>query len=349
MNKDLKKLILRLIFLTILLIVINLIYEVFFFEKDIQKHSDVVNLVRKVVKDKAEVIYLGESSNFSYRGDDKDTSSISEYLSEYYPNKKFGHINKAASHAEVFYELLNEIPEKSTIKTVIVTLNVRTFNADCIYSDLETYIQKSLVLLKDGPPIYRRFLLSFKGYDIKTNKEREKQKRKTWRIEILKFPFPHPYKNVREWDGFLFHSDMRNKDGTKNQFLIDLSCSYVKSYAFQIDTLTNPRIKDFDKIVDLAKKRNWKLVFNLMAENVEKAEEIIGPSLTFLMYQNRDLLISRYTKKGVLVVDNFNTIPDECFIDTNWTSEHYSEFGRRKIALNLANHLTFLKEKPVKH
>jgi hypothetical protein len=79
-----------------------------------------------------------------------------------------------------------------------------------------------------------------------------------------------------------------------------------------------------------------------MAENVEKAEELIGPSLTFLMYQNRDLLVYRYSKKGIVVVDNFNTIPDKYFIDTNWTTEHYSEFGRRKIAANLAKHLTFL-------
>jgi hypothetical protein len=344
MKSNLKKLCSRALLLTILLIGINFIYEIFFFEKDIQQHSDIVNLVRKTVKEKAEVIYLGESSNFSYRGDDKDTSSISEYLSEYFPNKKFGHINKAASHAEVFYELLDEIPEKSNIKTVIVTLNMRTFNADCIYSDLETYIQKSLVLLKEGPPIYRRFLLSFKGYDIKTIKEREKQKRKVWGKETLKFPFSHPYKNVREWDAHLFSSDMRNADGSKNQFLIDLSCSYVKSYAFQIDPKSNPRIRDFDKIVELSKKRKWKLVFNLMAENVEKAEELIGPSLTFLMYQNKDLLVSRYSKKGIVVVDNFNTIPDKYFIDTNWTTEHYSEFGRRKIAANLAKQLTFLNK-----
>lgn len=343
MKKDLKKLAFRLILLTILLIGINLTYEIFFFEKDIQKHSDVVNLVRKVVQDKAEVIYLGESSNFSYRGDDKDTNSISFYLSEYYPNKKFGHINKAASHAEVFYELLKEIPEKSRIKTVIVTLNLRTFNADCIYSDLETYIQKSLVLLKDGPPIYRRFLLSFKGYDIKTKDEREKQKRKIWRTEVLKFPFPHKYKNVREWDKEVFHVGVKNKFGKKDQFLTDLTCCYIKSYAFQIDTNSNPRIQDFDKIVILAKKRKWKLVLNLMAENTDKAEELVGESLTYLMHQNKKLLVNRFHKNGVLVVDNFNSISDQYFIDTNFASEHYSEFGRRKIAADLAKHLTFLK------
>ena len=46
---------------------------------------------------------------------------------------------------------------------------------------------------------------------------------------------------------------IKNSDGTINRQLTELACHYIKTYAFQIDTQRNPRIKDFDKIVCVAK------------------------------------------------------------------------------------------------
>ncbi|MBA3901414.1 MAG: DUF4843 domain-containing protein, partial [Bacteroidetes bacterium] len=42
---------------------------------------------------------------------------------------------------------------------------------------------------------------------------------------------------------------------------------------------------------------------------------------------------------GVLVVDNLNEIKDEEFIDQDWTTEHYTETGRKLIAKNVASAL----------
>ena len=98
-----------------------------FFEKDIQKHSDIINLLRKVVNDKDEIVYVAESSNIAYREDDNDKRSISDFIADYYPSIKFGNITKEASHAGIYYELLRNIPENSSVKTVIVTLNLRSF------------------------------------------------------------------------------------------------------------------------------------------------------------------------------------------------------------------------------
>lgn len=77
-----------------------------------------------------------------------------------------------------------------------------------------------------------------------------------------------------------------NEDGSKNSEATVLACHYIKTYAFQIDTIQNPRIKDFDNIVALAKKRNWNLVFNLMAENIDKAESLVGNELVSFIKQN---------------------------------------------------------------
>ena len=334
-----KTLIYKFLLLAGIIFCFNFIYTKFFFEKDLQKHSPIINSIRKVTDEKNEIIYLGESSNTTFREDDVDKRSISDMISDYYPSRKFGNINKEASHAGIYYTFLEAIPENSNVKTVIVTLNLRSFDASWIYSDLETALQKSLVLIKDHPPLFNRLMLSFKGYDIKSDAEREVQFKKSWTESKLTFEHPFPYDNVTDWDFAMAEKGILNEDGSKNSEATVLACHYIKTYAFQIDTIQNPRIKDFDNIVALAKKRNWNLVFNLMAENVDKAESLVGNELVSFIKQNRDLLVSRYSKKGVTIVDNLTLIGNDEFVDQNWTTEHYSEFGRRLIAKNVSDSL----------
>ena len=76
-----------------------------------------------------------------------------------------------------------------------------------------------------------------------------------------------------------------------------------------------------------------------MAENTEKAQQLIGDELTFLMRQNRDLLVNRYHRNGVLVVDNLECVPSKEYTDSTWTTEHYAEKGRRIVARNVADTL----------
>jgi hypothetical protein len=320
----------------------NELYRIFFFEKDVLNYSEIIESVRNAVADGNEVIYVGESSNLAYRDDDEDKRFISRFITDYFPDLKVGDITNPATHAGNYYELLRHIPADAKVKTVIVTLNSRSFNADWIYSRLETSLEKSMVLLKDRPPLYSRFLLSFRGYDIKTEKERWKQIHSEWKKRQFYLPYSDRYTNVRDWDGEMWHSGILKEDGSKNEEMTRLACHYIKTYAFEIDTLTNPRIKDFDRIIKLAKERNWNLIFNLLAENVEMADSLIGKDLLFLMEKNRSLLVDYYQRKGVVVVDNFNSVGDEEFIDRDWTTEHYAEKGRKIVARNAAQSLKTL-------
>ena len=336
MKTDIQKIVLRLFVLMLLLVGMNYVYKILFFKKDLHAYSADIALVEKVIDNGYEIVYLGESSNHTCREDDTDRRKISQMISDFYPTLSMGDITRPAVHAEMYYEYLRNIPENSTVKTVIVTLNLRSFGADWIYSKLETPLQKSIILLKDQPPLYSRFLLSFKGYDIKTEKERGRQVIDKWEKDILQFPYPFPYSNTNQWDKAMATEQIKNDDGSPNQTLTELACHYIKSYGFQIDTLNNPRIKDFDRIVSLAKERNWNLILNLMAENTERANELIGEDLLFLMRGNRDLLINRYSHENVWVVDNLECVPNEQYIDQDWTTEHYAEKGRGIVARNVA-------------
>jgi hypothetical protein len=333
-----KKILIKMMIIAAMLVAMNYIYVIFFYERDLEQHSEVLDLVRDM-PGSTDIVYIGESSNITVREDDTDKRYISDFVAEHFPELNLYDISWPASHAGIYKVLLSHISDDSDVKTVIVTLNLRSFNAQWIYSELETSLQKSMVLLKPYPPLVNRFLLSFKAYDIKTDQERTRQFIKKWEDDKLELPYPFPYENVREWDQWCALTGVKGPDGKRDQAKTELACHYIKAYGFQIDTLNNPRIADFNDIVDLARKRNWNLVFNLLAENTQKAEKLVGKDLIFLMKQNRDLLVDYFGRRGVVVVDNLNAVDDHQFIDQNWTTEHYAQHGRRIVAANVADSL----------
>lgn len=330
-----KKIGIRFILLLALLIAFNYIYEIFFYKIDLLKHSDIIELVWDVPED-ADIIYVGESSNTANREDDVDKRSISAFIADYFPGLVLSDITKEASHAGIYKILLENIPEDNDISTLIVTLNLRSFNAQWIYSKLETPLQKSMVLIKPQPPLYNRFLLSFKAYDIKSNAERQKQVFNKWETDVFDLPFPFELQNVRQWDKWMANTGIKDTNGKYDLPQTELACHYIKGYGFQIDTLSNPRIHDFNYIVELARKRGWNLVFNLMAENTQKADKLVGDTLLYMMNQNVNLLMSYYQNKGVTVINNLDAVDDDQYIDQHWTTEHYAEKGRKQIARNVA-------------
>ncbi len=329
----------RFVLLSVILIILNFIYSKWFYEKDLNEHSSsLIDKIRAVPND-ADIIYVGESSNKTTREDDLDKRKISDFIGDYYPKLKVCDITKSASHAGIYKTLLRNIPEDNEVKTVVVTLNMRSFNAQWIYSDLETPLQKSALLLQPYPPLFNRFLLSFKGYYIKTPKENQEKIEKKWKQDEFHLPFDFKFKNVIEWNRWMAESGIKDENGNYDQSQTELACHYIKGYAFQIDTLKNPRIKDFNEIIDLANQRNWNLVFNLLAENTEKAEQLVGEELIYMINKNAQILQDYFSRKGVVVVNNLNVVEDEQFIDQNWTTEHYAEKGRKEIARNVAKSL----------
>ena len=215
----------------------------------------------------------------------------------------------------------------------MVTMNLRSFDAGWIYSRLETALQKQLVLLKDYPPLVNRFLMAFKAYPIRSESEWDQLTKKHWKNDPL--PPGFKWKSSYEWDMTLpMPKEMTDDDLLPHH--------YIKAYAFQIRD-DNPRVKDFDAIVKLCRKRGWNLIFNLLPENVDKANELVGQDLISLMKQNRDYLVRRYgEQEGVVVVDNLNLVRDVNFIDQNWTTEHYYAEGRQAVAYQVAQALKLL-------
>lgn len=334
-----KKLVIRVVVVAALLVCMNWVYSKWFFRNDLVKYSDIVELSWQVADDSCRIVYVGESSNNHYGKEEPDRRKISAYVSEYFPTVKMGDMTREASHAQTYYYMLKHIPEDAAAETVVVTMNLRSFGSSWIYSRLETALRKQLVLLKDYPPFFNRFLLAFKAYTIHSDEEWDNMAKEARRTAPLDFPYEFHHPTSDEWDKSMAWNGWRDEEGNRDQAKTELACHYVKTYAFTI-TDDNPRVADFDAIVELCRQRGWHLIFNLMAENVDKANELVGEDLLFLMRRNRDYLLQRYgSMEDVVIVDNLSLVRDVNFIDQNWTTEHYYEEGRRIIADNVAKAL----------
>lgn len=319
-----------------LLVGLNYLYKATLWQEDLTTHAHLLQDIQKY-QDSVEMLYFGESSNFTYdEKNDSITDRISDMIFAYYPGIKSATINSSALHAGTYLPLIERLPANSSVKTIIVTLNMRTFNAATINSKLETAMMKACVMYKDRPELLNRFLMSLNYYDNKTEAEREEDKWESWRTEQLTWlPDTFPYKTLLEWNDAPKFIEADGGYDTEKRSLAD---HYIKAYAFQIDE-NNPRITDFDEIVRVCAKKGIKLVLNLMAENVEYADSLVGKELVYLMHRNRDYLVNRYTEKGAIVVDNLEAVEGIEYIDQHWTTEHYRQKGRLIIAHHVAEAL----------
>lgn len=335
MTNETKHIILQLgrkfLLLAVVLAVLDIVYRFTFYPKDRDENCTLIPYSMKPVKENDDIIYLGESSNHSFCASDTDQRAISEMIDDMLPGHKVGKLSKDACHAGVYYDILRNIPRKNPVKTVIVTVNLRSFSSEWIYSDLEKPLQKEQIFMKKAPALYKRMLLAFKAYAHWSEDERQKLVREGLEEQTLKLPYYFPYHNASEWDHAIGSQDHLFNGQKVSMDTIVLTCHYIKDFAYQLDD-ENPRIKDFDRIVKLCKRRGWKLVFHILADNMDQIKTLAGPDLEFLMKRNAQYIINRYAPKGVTVVNNQYMVRDRDFFEREFPTEHYNQTGRRIVA-----------------
>lgn len=331
------KISIKIICLILLLLLVNQVYKITFWPKDISKHADVLENLWNVPAD-AEAIYFGESSNFHVPEGDTVKHRISEILDSMLTDTKLATVDNAGLHAGTYKALMNNLPKSMHLKFVIVTMNYRSFGAAWRYADFENYLAKTSLMLEPCLPVVNKFRVSLRDYDNQTSDYRQQQIRDTWRNETFDVP-GLPYNNVIAWDSAMAWGAFKASNALLNDTTIPLACHYIKNFAFKLDTTHNQRIKDFDELVEIARKRNIKVVFNLLSENMQQANSLVGTMLSTMMEDNCQVLTKRYTRKGAVVINNLYVVPDSCFVDRNWPTEHYNLAGKERIAQALAKGL----------
>jgi hypothetical protein len=334
MKKLFYKLCVTLVIGAMCIYVSNIIYTKYFYKKDLELFDAKMLLQLDSLQYNSDVLYFAESSNGTAANSDTCLLSISQMMDTLSP-LKINAIEHGAVHAKTFLHLIQNIKSDSKVKTIIVTLNSRSFGAPWINSKLETNISQANVLYENKWPIYKRIKLILNAYDNQSVQLRDLKLEKNWSNDFLNVTKEFPYKTVRQWDNAMANGTYLLPNGDWDLPKITLACHYIKTYAFSIDTLNNPRIKDFDEIVTVAKQKNLKLIFHLLAENVQYADSLVGKELHHIMQENKKLLIDRYSRKGAIVVNSFDLVNGKDFIDQDWTTEHYNQNGRWILAKNV--------------
>jgi len=322
--KKVAKIALRIAALLLIVIGSNWVYEHTLYQQFLEEEGD---MLRRIQKTKGQhILYFSASSNFGFNDIDTDKRRISQFIDEYFPNLSVGPVDKGAVHAGVFLPLIKQIPEDATVGTIVVAMNLRSFGPGWTNSKLETPLMKSNVMYADRPALLNRFLVSLNYYDSKSDQEREADLMAHWKNDPL--PFPAPKNTVDSWcrvDKWPGGNDPRRGEADH----------FIKNFGFVLDS-NNKRVQDFDQIVKLAQARGFHLVFNILAENMERADSLVGSDLTNLMRSNRDFLTQRYRSETVPVVDNLELLPDSLFLEEGFPTEHYLQRGRQLIARNVA-------------
>lgn len=304
------------------------------YDKDIATcHAQELYAVDSLSKT-SEVLYFGESSNFTSSDSDSSKQSISEMIGMI-SHQRIGTINKAASHAGVYKPLIERL-KNSQVKTLIVTMNLRSFGINWIESDLETNLSRADVMYSNLPPIAKKFMVAFKAYDHQDDFKRKLAIKSHYKHDVL-FDEPGKFRTVRDWDAYMFDRGHLDKNGQRDKETCELACQYIKNYAFVIAD-DNPRVKDFDAIVKFCAAHHIRIIFHLLPENCMKAEALAGADLTFFMTKNADYLQKRYGSQATFV-NNLSLLPDSCYIDKAWPTEHYIYKGRQKVAMQVAKAL----------
>lgn len=328
---------LKILIVLVTLPIMNFVYTRWFWMDDLRKHAETLPDLLEA-QDSCEILYFGESSNFSFNPEkDSLKDRISDFIGYHFNGIHLGTINNSAYHAGIFLPLIKHIDINSRVKTLIVTLNMRTFDQACIHSELETALQKKAVMYEPRPALLNRLLLSLNAYDDRSLKERDLIMWKSWtydtlRSAVVQFPYP----TIKSWCAAEKFPLPGGGEDMKKRELAD---HYIKAYAFHIDTMNNPRIADFDAIARFAQSRGYTLVLNLLAENTHYADSLVGENLVWLMRRNRDILVKRYTAMRAIVVDNLEVVPPDDYTDLHWTTEHYGQLGRQIIASRVAKAL----------
>jgi hypothetical protein len=323
-----KKIALRIGLVLSIVVVSNYIYEYTFYKSDIRENGLLTEKLNHGIEN-SDILYFSASPNKAYPKGDIDTRSISKIVDDQLINHSVTSIDTGAIHAGVFLKLIKLIPNDNDLKYILVNMNYRSFGVQWIMSSLENAISKQSVFYANRPLIINRFLQGLNYYNAIPKKERQRLIQSSWANEIL--PLDSPKNTVTNWCKVEKWGDWTNPKR-------NLADHYIKNYAFTLNE-NNPRIKDFDEIVKICKQKNIPVIFNILGENITNAEYLIDSDLTTLMIKNKDFLKHRYLEKGVTVVDNFELIPDSCFYERDYPTEHYSFAGRQIIGDNIAKEI----------
>ena len=265
-----------------------------------------------------DVVYLGESSNTSFNPwTDTFGYSVSEFLQMYLPQNRVRGVSHDGYHVGLFSQMLGLMPEHwadSGRKTVVITVNMRSFGPSAMFNGNEASNQQEAIFYSHRTALLNRVYVSLHHYDNRDSREMERAKTQWFRTRDLRIgggagqhygsthggPGLHAageewfYHNTVKWWLRDLQRQFAPVSGDADLArVMPMAEAYLKEFAFLLDE-ENPRVKALDAIVEKCKREQVNVVFVLLMPNYDHANRLFGEELTQLMDYNMDFLRKRF-------------------------------------------------------
>jgi hypothetical protein len=265
-----------------------------------------------------DVVYLGESSNTSFNPwTDTFGYSVSEFLQMYLPQNRVRGVSHDGYHVGLFSQMLGLMPAHwadSSRKTVVITVNMRSFGPSAMFNGNEASNQQEAIFYSHRMALLNRVFVSLHHYDSRDAREMERAKTQWFRTKDLRLNGGAGYhygnthgdgRMVSKGEEFFYHNTVKwwLRD-LQRQFapvsgdvdlarVMPMAEAYLKEFAFLLDE-ENPRVQALDAIVEKCKREQVNVVFVLLMPNYDHANRLFGEELTQLMDYNMDFLRKRF-------------------------------------------------------
>jgi hypothetical protein len=265
-----------------------------------------------------DVVYLGESSNTSFNPwTDTFGYSVSEFLQMYLPQNRVRGVSHDGYHVGLFSQMLGLMPEHwadSGHKTVVITVNMRSFGPSAMFNGNEASNQQEAIFYSHRTALLNRVYVSLHHYDNRDSREMERAKTQWFRTRDLRlgggagqhYGSTHGdgglkpegevwyYHNTVKWWLWDLQRQFAPVSGDADLArVMPMAEAYLKEFAFLLDE-ENPRVQALDAIVEKCKREQVNVVFVLLMPNYDHANRLFGAELTQLMDYNMDFLRKRF-------------------------------------------------------
>ena len=265
-----------------------------------------------------DVVYLGESSNTSFNPwTDTFGYSVSEFLQMYLPQNRVRGVSHDGYHMGLFSQMLGLMPEHwadSGRKTVVITVNMRSFGPSAMFNGNEASNQQEAIFYSHRTALLNRVYVSLHHYDYRDSREMERAKTQWFRTRDLRigggagqhYGSTHGglglesagekwfYHNTVKWWLRDLQRQYAPVSGEADlDRVMPMAEAYLKEFAFLLDE-ENPRVQALDAIVAKCKQEQVNVVFVLLMPNFDHANRLFGEELTQLMDYNMDFLRKRF-------------------------------------------------------
>lgn len=326
--KTLKYICYRLLLLAALILCAELLHQKFVYPTILKKESWIQELTARKLSNSPKAIYFSASPNAAYPHDDTSTYSISQFASQAM-SFPLSSLDTGAFHAGIFYKILTKLTPQQRPEILVVDLNIRSFGANWIHSNLENSLQRNFVYWNMNLSIVNHLFAATKWYDYVSPAEHIRAIE--YEEKFRKLPLKKEHSSIKNW----------LMDYRQSTSYSELGESFIRFFAFKIDK-ENEMLQNYDKLTHWAKINHIPLVYVVLPENMQTMNELIGAELTQLIHQNATYLTSRYTQENCYVLDLHDKLQKEQFFES-FPTEHYRSAGRKMIGSKIAEKINSIK------